>query len=201
MRIRQSTRRTAHPLSSALMLAGLLVSASPIGAPSGAQAADRVADTEAARLEKWRERYRALLTRTWRARDDASQLQRTLEQSRQTRHPRGRARFELKQRIEEAQLRVAQLEAELAELLESARRDDVPPGVMTAIEDQVAASRAPAAYEETSVDSDEDEDRDAGRNPLYADEDDDQDESSVEDDEGRHDESYRPRDPDARHDD
>jgi hypothetical protein len=125
--------------------------------------------------EYWQDRYRRL-------RQDAARLERNAERARKAyalaqrrNYPRGGARQQLFQQIEDAETELESVRKEIAELPSEARRAGAMPGWLYEVEKEEVVIPEPAAPDSSELAADDC----AGRNPIYCDQGDGDDEDDF----------------------
>lgn len=152
-------------------------------------------DAELAKKADWQDRYRTLRNNSVRMRDNATKLRRAYSLSQHSNYPRGGARERFKQQVLETEQKADQYEAQLAQFVEEARQNQIPPGWIYAVDDEPVDPGTPAAAggddDTHSIRAPE------GRNPAYYDQADESAPKDAGDDEEEdlEDGQYEARDP------
>ncbi len=196
---------------------GLLAAAPSAAATKADDAVVAGANAEEAELSKkaeWQDRYRTLRNNSVRMRDNATKLRKAYSQSQHANYPRGGARERFKQQVLDTERKADQYEVQLAQFVDEARQNQIPPGWLYEVDDEPVDPGTPAAAggddDTHSINAPD------GRNPAYynqSDESDDAeaagDDEDLEDDRGAsfsdfnddRDDQYEARDPGDSNDD
>ncbi len=122
------------------------------------------ADSALEEKADWQGRYRRLLQRQARLRDNAAKSRENYARAQRRNYPRGGARQLFILDAEAAEAELVKVEAETEGLLEQARREALPRNWFYEVDDE--GVQLPAA--KTSASADQNDSRE-GRNPLYFD--------------------------------
>lgn len=156
------SKRLARIALCAVAILGLSTALDGIGisffAPQVAHAGTEKSDLE--QKASWQEQYRTLLINQATLVDNAAKSRHNYAQAQRRNYPRGGARDQFLLDAAKAEAELAELKKETTDLLERARREDVPRNWFYEVDDEDIRPAAPAAAEE--------DDSREGRNPLYA---------------------------------
>ena len=149
--------------TASLLFCLALVPALSICVVSERASAETEEETLAKKVE-WQERYRVLRNNEYRMRENAKKLRRAYGLAQHANYPRGGAREEFRLQVEKAERDADDFSAQIEAFHEEARRNEIPPGWLAAVEDEPVDPGLPADRDESDPESDDDRE---GRNPIH----------------------------------